>query len=400
MIEQSRTPVDAADRPSLVLSGGGALGAYEVGVVQYVAQHILPELPPLGLGYICGTSIGAINAGFVAGFSHDLQRGVRAMAEVWKTLALQKVIPIRSGNLLSMLYKPAWAHRNRRDGVADPSHFIHIIVHDIPWLQKRRNLARGHYAGFAVATTRIKDGKSEIFYENHDNAELYFANDRYTMGTRTQIGPSHVMASSAFPFLFPPARVREEYYTDGGIRYNTPLSPALRLGARRMLVVTLTSRGLSHQMIQGRVEEYNSPLYLGGKMLQALLTDQAENELMGAEMFNRLLAAGREQYGEAFVQQFQEVTRAVRGSPIHPARICHLAPSQNVHHMARDAARKLMRKGSVGYLNRRLLGWLSDSEESELLSVMLIDGSFTGELIALGYADAKKNHDKIMQCWA
>jgi hypothetical protein len=157
---------------------------------------------------------------------------------------------------------------------------------------------------------------------------------------------------------------------------------------------------MSHRTVPARVEEYNSPLYLGGKMLQALLTDQADNDLQGAEMFNRLLAAGRAQYGEAFVQQFQEVTRSVRGAAIHPARICHLSPSQNVHHMARDAAKKIMARGSVGYLNQRLLGWLSDSQESELLSVMLIDGSFTGELMALGYDDARSNHDQIMQCWA
>lgn len=400
MIDQGHNQLEPADRPSLVLSGGGALGAYEVGIIRYVAERVLPELPPTGLGYICGTSIGAINAGFVAGYSHDLQRGVQAISDVWSSLALQKMIPIRSRNLLSMFYKPAWAHRNRRDGIADPAQFVQIIVHAIPWLQKRRNLARGHYAGFAVASTRIKDGMSEIFYENQDGTDLRFSNNRYTVTTRTQIGPSHVLASSAFPFLFPPARVHDEHYTDGGIRYNTPLSPALRMGARRMLVVTLASRGLSHRAVEGRVEEYNSPLYLGGKMLQALLTDQAENELLGADMFNKLLAAGQAKYGEEFVQQFQEVTRAVRGAPIHPARICHLSPSQNVHHMARDAARRLMGSGAVGYLNRRLLGWLSESEESELLSVILIDGNFTGELIRLGYDDARAHHEQIMACWA
>jgi NTE family protein len=209
-----------------------------------------------------------------------------------------------------------------------------------------------------------------------------------------------VRASAAIPFLFPSVRIADRYYVDGGLRMNTPLSPALRLGADRILVVAL-----KHPMHPSAThapypdDVITQPAFLLGKVLNALLLDQLEVELRHLELVNSLLGRGLEVYGSGFLEGINVAVRARRGVGYRPVQTVVVRPSQDVGQLAARGFRREGSRRSLGALPA-LLSRLATrgvpEDEADLLSYLLFDRCFTGALVELGRADAAAREDEIV----
>lgn len=379
-------------RPSLVFSGGGALGAYQAGVFHYIATRIIPEMDDPGFDYIAGTSIGAVTGAIAAAFSHAPGEGSERLNARWRSLDISEVLPIRLLNLWR-LYRSAG---KQRAALADPTALTNIILRDIPWLKKRRNLAAGHYHGLAVTATRIRDGRTVVFHESNPQQQLPWNDAPNVESVPGPIGARHLLASSALPLLFPPARIGQRAYSDGGIRFNTPLSPVLRLGGRRIFLVEHKNKIQTYASREDREGSVYNPVYLLGKLLQAVLTERTEHERAMAEMFNRILQQGEAVFGRQFVEQFSAITEQIRGIPIVGINLTVIQPSEDLNAIAAAVAQKLLAGRKLNYKLRKLLGWLATDTDSELLGMLLFDGMFCGELVALGIDDARTVHDELL----
>jgi NTE family protein len=214
----------------------------------------------------------------------------------------------------------------------------------------------------------------------------------------TRILPVHALASAAIPLLFPAVRIGRTYYADGGLRLNTPLAPAIRMGADRVLVVALRQDiGKAHQIAtdESRIEDYASPTFLFGKMLNALLLDHLDTDLARMDVMNEILTNGTSAFGTDFIERLNEVADRERGQQFRKIHNLVIRPSQDLGILAGEVLSAMPGDSSRSPLLRLAMRNLEDrqhSTEADLLSYLLFDGEFLGPLTELGYNDAR-NHE-------
>jgi NTE family protein len=203
--------------------------------------------------------------------------------------------------------------------------------------------------------------------------------------------------------LFPAVRVASTYYADGGIRLNTPLAPALRLGADRVLVVALRqSPRLANEaaLADQRVENYASPLFLFGKVLNALLLDHLDTDLARMNFLNEILEDGEKAYGAGFQDKLNEVSgregdlklRKIHSVVVRPSADLGLLAGQILANLSESKTRSPLLR-----LAARNLTAGGRSTEADLLSYLLFDGEFLGPLAELGFADARAREDELCE---
>jgi NTE family protein len=193
-------------------------------------------------------------------------------------------------------------------------------------------------------------------------------------------------------------RIGDSYYVDGGLRMNTPLSPALRLGCDRLLVVALKHQpGGSEEALTFPEEVITQPAFLIGKVLDALILDQLEVELHRLQVVNALLAQGSAVYGEGFVESVSAAVRAQRGAGYRIVETAVVRPSEDIGRVAAHCHRKhgAGALGTLPSLLTRVALRGVPRDEADLLSYLFFDRRFTGELVALGREDARRNEERI-----
>src|SRR5262249_48291751 len=214
------------------------------------------------------------------------------------------------------------------------------------------------------------------------------------------IGPRHVLASAAIPMLFPAVKIGDDYFTDGGLRQNTPMSPAIRLGADRLLLVSLRHvASPSEELQREHTGAYPKPLFLAGKALNALLLDHTEYDLARMQRINLILEAGHASFGDKFEDMMNHALVRLRGAPLRRIQAVHIRPSEDIGALAAQFVRSGRMRVS-GRVARRLIPGLAAGEarhESDLLSYLLFDGTFASQLIELGRHDAAKKVDELSQ---
>ncbi|HEX3763233.1 MAG TPA: patatin-like phospholipase family protein, partial [Kofleriaceae bacterium] len=230
-----------------------------------------------------------------------------------------------------------------------------------------------------------------------------WSRDPFVRHRAARIGPRHVLASAAIPMLFPAVKIGEEYYTDGGLRQNTPMSPAIRLGADRLLLVSLRHVAAESKELQReRAEAYPKPLFLAGKALNALLLDHTEYDLARMQRINLILEAGAASFGDKFEDMMNHALVRLRGAPLRRIQAVHIRPSEDIGTLAAEFVRS-GRMQVHGMVARRLIQRLAAGEarhESDLLSYLLFDGNFASQLIELGRHDAARKADELAQLFA
>jgi len=402
----------ARRRIGLVLSGGGARGAYEVGVLAHLFERVLPQLPPdFDFDVVSGTSVGAIHAAYTVATSRwEPPQRARRLAEIWRTMELGRVVRIGVGDMFGVPMRALGIARLRRraggrvqapeviGGLLDVSPLERIVADRIPWQELRRNLAGEQPRALCVLCTEIRSGRVAVFLDGALADVAPWASDPQSVVIPTEIGAAHVRASAAIPFLFPAVRIGDGYYVDGGMRMNTPLSPALRLGCDRLLVVALKHhRSATSEAPTFSEEAITQPAFLAGKVLDALILDQLEVELHRLDVVNALLAEGEKVYGDDFVERVSASVRAQRGAGYRIVERAVVRPSEDIGRLAARCFRK-HGAGSLGALPS-LLARVAlrgvPEDEADLLSYIFFDKRFTAELIALGREDARRQEDEI-----
>jgi NTE family protein len=390
---------------ALVLSGGGARGAYEAGIARFVLGELLPRLSPAARPRIfCGTSVGAINACALAAHAHAPANGARLLRQEWQGLRLSDVFRLGWGDMASLarwlLGSPA---KEGMHSLLDAAPLAELVRMTIRWRALHQNVADGSITGVCVSATDVESGHSTLFVETGMD-ESPPSPDGFVDWIPSRLTPQHALASAAIPILFPTVRVAGRVYADGSLRQNTPLAPALRLGADRMLIVGLRAEpGNSGRPRQERDDQVklSSPIFLFGKLLDALLLDRIETDLANLRRVNLALRALRPALAAAQVPRpVAQALEAAGGAGLREVASMLLRPSQDLSKLASAVLQQPHVRdrlaGPAGYLMHKLSENAEETgEPSDMLSYLFFDGDYADELITLGEHDARGREDEL-----
>ncbi len=381
----------------LVLSGGGARGAYEVGVLLHVAEH-LPEV----LDAICvisGTSAGAVNGAFLA--ANGLTReGIHHLASIYRSLKLDELVSFNRKGMRELLRAGGLRLLGRQEvsppvGVLGVDGIAKLVTQNGNFRNLRATIRSGRLHGVAFAATDIATGKTALFVDHSPDVV-----PRWSKGVdapnviKTTLGPSHIMASAAIPMLFPPVRVGTRWYMDGGLRNNTPLGPALCLGADALFILSVRSVTESHLASpDGTFPGFGQIL---GKVLDSVFLDRILFDLDRLTRINDIVESIEELGGETL-----DKARSVLANHNRPSyrRVpyAHVRPAKDLGGMASDSLDRLAREGGRLSFARVLKALFEDDTgtSGDGASFLLFDGGYADELLRAGQADGALAHDEI-----
>jgi NTE family protein len=391
--------LDAPSPLALVLSGGGARGAYEVGVLRHVLGRLASRFGDRGRPSIfCGTSVGAINACAVAAQYDQPDFGVNQLATSWMGLSLSSVFRLGWGDLTGLA---RWIVGQVRPGgpqsVLDPAPLAELVRTAIHWRKLHQGIADGRVLGVAVSATDVESGHTVVFVES--GKPFPTASNNAIEWAQARLFPQHALASAAIPIIFPTVRVAGRMYSDGSLRQNTPIAPALRLGAGRALIVGLRARTKPAPLVRQAPDErqaFSSPIYLFGKLLDALLLDRVEADLSNLRQVN--LALRELQRASPLTGNVAAALEAAGGG-LRPVADLFIRPSVDLGVLAAEVlSRPQVRarlSGPAGYLMRRLGEAAGRGDPSDMLSYLLFDSEYAAELMALGERDAQARNDEL-----
>lgn len=370
---------------ALVLSGGGARGAYEVGVLKFLFQEL-----PRKYGFvpnfqvICGTSVGAIHACYLAAHLKEVGAGLNRLSSIWENLQPSQVVNFDVRQAIGL--KDLLLGGEKASGLLDVTPLKLLLQRESAWHEIGHNIDAGLLETLCVSSTSTRTGKTCVFTET----EQPLPSDTVF---RTHFEPvemcvDHAMASASLPILFPPVKINNEWFTDGGIRQNTPIAPAVAFDATHVFTVGLWHEG--RRQLPSASSEAPSLGFLIGKIFNSFFIDHAQSDLYNLDNINAIIkeaesfSPGFERHVKTLAKPFREITSYA------------LSPSSDIGRLAGSYLANLSVKENRLY---RLMLKMADitRTESDLASYLLFDGGFSKILIDLGFHDAMANEDKILE---
>ena len=389
----------SAPPTGLLLTGGGARAAYQVGVLEAIADLRLAcgaggEPNPFPI--ITGTSAGAINAAALACGADNFDRAVRRIARVWRQFHANQVYGadslsvMRSGARWLTLVSIGWAlarwRRMRPQSLLDNKPLEKLLVKMVPLVRLPRLIRKGHLKALAVTASSYSSGEHVTFFESAEPVKPWVRSQR--KAARDRITHEHLLASSAIPFIFPAKGIEVddhiEYFGDGSMRQSAPIAPAIHLGAERILVI---GAGRMHEpkndAAANPTPNYPSLAQIAGHALSNIFLDALAVDVERVQRINQTLSL------------IPEEKRA--HSALRPIELLVIAPSQRLDAVA---ARHV---GDLPTPVRTMLGALgvtsnmADVRGAALASYLLFEAGYTQELMALGRADTLAMRAQVCQ---
>lgn len=372
-------PAGDKEKHALVLSGGGARAAYQVGALAYIAR----EMPQYRPQILTGVSAGAINAVYLASRRGSWQEAVEGLADVWLSLNTQRVYRTDYRSILRRVFH--WGLRiitGGRLGHSDIRGMVdnaplraflgaHLPLDGQRILGVEENIREGLLESLAIITTNYGSGRSRAWVESNDSKLWRGSQLRAVEADMTL---DHVMASAALPMFFPAVKLDDAWHGDGGIRLTAPLSPALHLGATRILAVSPRATPVNVLPEELRVP-YPAPAQIAGTMLNAVFLDLLDYDAVQMNRINRL------------VEKIPEADRGV----FRRVEVMVLRPREDLGKLAREHELEMPRSF------RFFEGGLDDRKNpsSDALSMVMFQHEYLSLLLRLGEEDAAARHDEI-----
>jgi NTE family protein len=384
----------------LVLSGGGTRGAYEVGVL----AGFLEALDATGrtispFQILAGTSVGAINAAFLAANADAPGFNLERLIGAWTGLDFSKAFNPQLLSFFRQLFKGTSppAREQERLGVSmlDPLPLEQLVQHNISFDALHDNIQSDVVRGLIIAALDVSSGKTVLFCEFSPNGHYKPSKDPRRTSSHEPITLEHILASAAIPILFPARRVGKDFYCDGGLRFNTPISPVIRSGAERLVIVSTTYMGKRPVHAKETLATYPSLAFLTGKVLNALLLDPLEYDLQVLARINGLVDLHHRGLAMASQEELERLLEHRRGAPYRHIETLVFSPSQDIAKIAADYLKDNLKRFDIGLMARRLLRTASEEENADWATYLLFDGGFTERIIELGRQDALRNRDQI-----
>lgn len=363
---------------ALVLSGGGARAAYQVGVLKAVSE-ILPRRTHNPFPIICGTSAGAINALALAGRPGHLRLRARKLEAIWANLRAEQiyrtdtlgVIKNTTRILISLLY--SGYNRKRPLALLDNTPLRQLLEQLVRFRYIDEAIASGELTAVSTTAMDYETGRSVTFFQgNHENWER-----TRRLGVRTGLSIDHLIASSAIPTIFPAASINGSYYGDGAVRQLKPLSAAIHLGAEKIFIIGVSDNPI-HTDALHKSEHPPSAAQMIAQLLNSAFIDAIESDLETLEAINRLALHMPEKAREENLRYIDYVC---------------VSPSEPIDEMAQHYIHELPR--SVR-LFLRGTGATSKSGGASAASYLLFEPGFCRDLLDLGYRDALRQEEKIL----
>jgi NTE family protein len=367
-------------RAGLVLTGGGARAAYQVGVVKAV-RDILGNPVKNPFPILCGTSAGAINAATLAVFADNFTRGVANLLEVWEHMRCEHIYRtdawhvVRSG--AKWLAAMMLISRHNPISLLDNAPLRDMLGKNLDFDRIQTHIDAGALYAVCVTASGYTSGQSVSFFQGGSGLEAWERNQR--IGAAVNIKLDYLLASAALPFIFPAVKVHREYFGDGSMRQIAPVSPALHLGADRVLIVG-TGRQATDDA-RARSNTYPSLAQIAGHALNSIFLDSLMVDIERLERINRtvkLIPPER-------LQESNVHLRAVKVLFITPSQPIERIASRFIHELPRTV-RFVLRP--TGALNR---------SGSNLASYLLFEEPFCRALIDLGYQDTVAREKEVRE---
>lgn len=372
--------------PALVLNGGGARTAYQVGVIKALGEIFIQASCPFGI--ICGTSAGSINAGYLASRADQWTIATQDLAQIWSELLLEQIYET-SGLSLTRI-SSSWISRTILGGrgvnnqnsnyMLDTKPLSHLLSEKINFPAIHQHILKGNLQGVAITSVEYFEQMTVSFFDADPRFQEWSHSGRE--GRRCELEKRHVLASAAMPVFFPPVRIKGAYFGDGCLRQSSPLSPAIHLGADRIISVGIREQKKRSNQVSGTIKRQSPALAeILGELFNALFLDNVDPDVERLQRINDAIKNG-------YLPARSKDQLLLREIPI-----LQLTPTRNLSELIPDILENFPL--TLRYFIKGLGASDSEDQGKELVSYLAFTKECVIPLLTLGYKDTMLKKTEI-----
>jgi NTE family protein len=362
---------------ALILPGGGARGAYQVGVLKAISELLVVDVNPFPV--ICGTSAGAINAAVLASHAHEYLIGIERLENFWRSMHCERVYRtdawtvLKSGMRFAITLLSGGLIQTNPRAFLDNMPLRRFLQKTLQLDGIQTALELDALRAVAITASGYTCASAISYFQAQEDIDTWERSRR--RGQAAKLNVHHLLASAALPIIFPAERIGNEYFGDGGMRMVAPLSPAIHLGANAILIIG--TRDEKPDLPPESPTEYPSAGEIGGYLMDSIFMDTLNADLARLKRINKTLALVPED------KRRQTGLKNIDSLVIKPSRDLRHVTQAHVHEIPL----------SVQILLRTLGGW---GRDWRMASYLLFESAYCGELIDLGYADGMNAEQEII----